>query len=128
MPMFKKGKKDSAKDKNAEQSPAPVAEAEAQHTEEPEAAAEDLTTGEATEGAEAATSDGDAAGDSPNVEANKTSDLGDDVDADILDLFTDDDVIDEQLSNITSGLDDVDINDLLAQVRDMANMIGRRAA
>ena len=128
MPMFKKGKKDSGKDKDAEQSAAPAAEADAQSTEEPEGAPS-APSGAAAAGSSSVAASGDgAAVDPPKAEPDKASDDDDDLEADILDLFTDDDGINEELSNITSGLDDVDINDLLEQVRDLGNIIGRRAA
>lgn len=49
-------------------------------------------------------------------------DMGDD----LFDLFTDDDEIDEALLLLAASLDDVDINDLLEQVRDIQNIMAER--
>ena len=54
-----------------------------------------------------------------------TSDLlsGDD---DLMDLFDDTEEVNEELALLTAGLDDVDIGDLLAQVRDIRGILDRR--
>ena len=45
---------------------------------------------------------------------------------DLFDLFTDDDEIDETLMLLTASLDDVDINDLLEQVREIQDIMDER--
>ena len=54
-----------------------------------------------------------------------TSDLlGDD--DDLMDLFGDVDEVNEELASLTVGLDDVDINDLVAQVREIRGVLDQR--
>ena len=69
--------------------------------------------------------EGAAKAEAPVAEAEKPSgglDLGDD----LFDLFTDDDTIDESLLLLTASLDDVDINDLLEQVRELQDIMNER--
>ena len=70
----------------------------------------------------------DAAGKAEPKKAIKTdaSDLlGDDAD-DLMDLFVDADEVNEELAALTAGLDDVDINDLVAQVREIRGVLDQR--
>ena len=46
-------------------------------------------------------------------------------DDDLMDLFDDVDEVNEELALLTAGLDDVDIGDLLAQVRDIRGILDR---
>ena len=57
--------------------------------------------------------------------APDTSDLlgGDD---DLMDLFGDADEVNEELAAITAGLDDIDMADLVAQVRDIRAVLGKQ--
>jgi hypothetical protein len=78
---------------------------------------------EKTEAAPAEAAPAEAA--PPPAEAKKSGDsldMGDD----LFDLFTDDDEIDEALALLAASLDDVDINDLLEQVRDIQNIMDER--
>ena len=69
----------------------------------------------------------DAAGKAQPKKAMKTdtSDLlgGDD---DLMDVFGDADEVNEELAALTAGLDDVDINDLVAQVREIRGVLDQR--
>ena len=69
----------------------------------------------------------DAAGKSEPKKAMKTSAsdlLGDD--DDLMDLFGDADEVNEELAALTAGLDDIDMGDLLAQVRDVRSILAKR--
>ncbi len=69
----------------------------------------------------------DAAGKAEPKKAIKTdaSDLlGDD--DDLMDLFVDADEVNEELAVLTAGLDDVDLNDLVAQVREIRGVLDQR--
>ena len=69
----------------------------------------------------------DAAGEAEPKKAKKldTSDLlGDD--DDLMDLFGDADAVNEELAALTDGLDEIDMADLLAQVRDIRAVLGKR--
>ena len=69
----------------------------------------------------------DAAGNDKPEESKKAGagDLfgGDD---DLMDLFEEDDEINEELAALTAGLEDVAIGDLLAQVKDIRAILDRR--
>ena len=45
---------------------------------------------------------------------------------DLMDLFEEDDEINEELAALTAGLEDVAIGDLLAQVKDIRAILDRR--
>ena len=47
-------------------------------------------------------------------------------DDDLMDLFEDDDDVNEELGMLTEGLDEVDMGELLAQVRDIRGILDRR--
>ena len=69
----------------------------------------------------------DAAGKAEPKKAMKTDVsnlLGDD--DDLMDLFGDADEVNEELTALTAGLEDVAIGDLLAQVRDIRGVLGKR--
>ena len=69
----------------------------------------------------------DAAGKAEPKKLMKTSAsdlLGDD--DDLMDLFGDADEVNEELAALTAGLDDVPMGDLLAQVRDMREILAKR--
>ena len=57
--------------------------------------------------------------------APDTSDLlgGDD---DLMDLFGDADEVNEELAAITAGLDDIDMADLVAQIRDIRAVLAKK--
>ena len=64
----------------------------------------------------------------PEEEAKKKTDtsdlLGDD--DDLMDLFGDADEVNEELTLLVAGLDDIDIADLLTQVQDIRGILDRR--
>ena len=69
----------------------------------------------------------DAAGKAEPKKAMKTDVsnlLGDD--DDLMDLFGDADEVNEELTALTAGLEDVAIGDLLAQVCDIRGVLGKR--
>ena len=59
------------------------------------------------------------------TKAPDTSDLlgGDD---DLMDLFGDADEVNEELAAITAGLDDIDMADLVAQIRDIRAVLAKK--
>ena len=83
---------------------------------------EDAGKKDAVEGVEAVAEAEEAGGKQESAAGNDLFDASDD----LMDLFTEEDEVNEELAAMTAGLDEVDMGDLLAQVRDIRRILDRR--